>query len=154
MTNLVAFAHALADETRLRIVHLVLNEPLCVCELADILDMPQSSVSSHVQVIKKAGILDSERCEKWIYYRMAPNYRHLLLTMGEFFELSPGSNTTLKSDARKSVQRLAERDESCCPLPSGLSKLKPLTPKRRTVKVPKGNPNPKTKPKAKSKVTA
>lgn len=132
MKNIVAFAHALADETRWRIVQLIFNEPMCVCELADILEMPQSSVSSHVQVIKKSGMLDSEKCEKWIYYRLAINHRHLLMTMGEFFEVSPASDAVLKADAKRAVKRMAERDESCCPLPKGLTKLKPLTPKRQT----------------------
>jgi ArsR family transcriptional regulator len=67
MTNIVSFSRALGDATRWRIVRLVLDEALCVCELADILEMPQSSVSSHVQVIRRAGLLVSEKCEKWTY---------------------------------------------------------------------------------------
>lgn len=130
MKNLVAFAQALADETRWRILQLILNEPMCVCELADILAMPQSSVSSHVQVIKKAGMLDSERCEKWIYYRVSENHRHLLRTTAEFFEVFQASDAVLKADAKTAVKRLAERDESCCPLPKALAKLKPLANKR------------------------
>jgi len=132
MKSIVSFAHALADETRWRIVQLIFNEPMCVCELADILEMPQSSVSSHMQVIKKASLLDSERCEKWIYYRVAVNHRHLLRTLGEFFEVSPASDAVLKADAENAVKRLAERDESCCPLPKGLTKLKPLVSKRHS----------------------
>ncbi len=131
MTSIVAFAHALADETRWRILQLVFNEPMCVCELADILDMPQSSVSSHVQVIKKSGLLDSERCEKWIYYRVAPSHRHLLMTMSEFFEVSPASNAVLKADAARAAERMAARGGSCCPLPKGLAKLKPLASRRQ-----------------------
>ncbi|RYD32453.1 MAG: ArsR family transcriptional regulator, partial [Verrucomicrobiaceae bacterium] len=98
MTRLTAFAHALADTSRWRILQLVAEGPVCVCELADILQMPQSSVSSHLQVIKKAGMLDSERCEKWIYYRLSPAYRQLLLTLGGFFEATPADATTLKED--------------------------------------------------------
>lgn len=130
MKNIVAFANALADETRWRIVQLIFNEPMCVCELADILEMPQSSVSSHVQVIKKSGMLDSEKCEKWIYYRLALNHRHLLKTMSEFFETSSASDAVLRTDAKRAARRMAERDESCCPPPKCLSKLRPLTPKR------------------------
>lgn len=130
MNNIVLFARAFADETRWRILQLISNEPMCVCELADILDMPQSSVSSQIQVIKKAGILESERCEKWIYYRVAANYRTLLATIGSFFEVSPASDTVLKADAANALQRLTERDESCCPPPKELSRLKPIEPKR------------------------
>lgn len=132
MKNIVLFARAFADETRWRIIQLISNEPMCVCELADILDMPQSSVSSHVQVIKKAGILESERCEKWIYYRVARNYRTLFTTIGGFFEISPASHAVLKADAKKALQRLTERDESCCPLPKELTRLKPTASKSST----------------------
>lgn len=120
MKNLVAFTHALADATRWRIVRLLLNEPLCVCELADILDMPQSSVSSHVQVIKKSDMLESEKCEKWIYYQVKPAHRTLILSIERFFEASPSTDERLKADAANAVKRLAEREESCCPLPKSL----------------------------------
>jgi len=127
MNNIVAFNHALADATRWRIVQLLFNEPLCVCEVADILDMPQSSVSSHIQVIKKGGLLESEKCGKWQYYRVRENYRGLLATMGGFFEISPATHSQLKADAKRAAKRLAERDGSCCSLPTALTKLTPLT---------------------------
>lgn len=129
MKNLVEFAQALSDETRWRILQLVFNEPVCVCELADVLGMPQSSVSSHLQVIKKAGLLESERCGKWVYYRVGESHRHLLLKVAEFFEVFPAGNAVLRSDARKMTRRLAARDESCCPRPQALGKLRPLTSK-------------------------
>lgn len=127
MTDIVTFSKALADETRWRIVRMVTDEALCVCELADILKMPQSSVSSHVQVIRKAGLLDTEKCGKWVYYRLALNHRRLLSLLGEFFEVTTASDATLKADAKRAEKRLAERDESCCPLPTALTKLKPVT---------------------------
>lgn len=130
MKSIVAFAHALADPTRWRIIQLIFNEPMCVCELADILGMPQSSVSSHVQVIRKAGLLASEKCEKWVYYRLAVNHRHLLAKIAEFFEVSPANDELLQADAKAAVKRLAERDESCCPLPKELAKLKPLASRK------------------------
>jgi ArsR family transcriptional regulator len=129
MKQLTAFAQALADETRWRIVQLLFNEPMCVCELADILKMPQSSVSSHVQVLRKAGLLDSEKCEKWVYYRVRESHRRLLVSLGEFFESCPASDAVLKGDAKRAEHRLAKRDSGCCPLPKDLVKLKPLTPR-------------------------
>jgi len=119
MNELVDFGQALADETRVRILHLVKGEALCVCELADILRMPQSSVSSHIQVIKRAGLLASERCEKWIYYRLETRYVRLLVALGEFFNVAKGA--VLAGDSRRAVIRLAERAESCCPGPKRLA---------------------------------
>ena len=125
MTNAVAFNRALADPTRWRIVRLVTKDALCVCELADILEMPQSSVSSHVQVIRKAGLLESEKCEKWTYFRIEAKYLKIILAMEAFFEKSeyPFSDT----DAYRTARRLEEREGSCCP---GPKKLKPRKQKR------------------------
>ena len=117
MLEVVKFAQALADETRWRIIQLVHEEALCVCELADILKMPQSSVSGHLQIIRKAGILASERCEKWIYYRVEAPMRPLIASLSKHFAVSPASDATLARDARMAVKRLAQRDESCCPGP-------------------------------------
>lgn len=121
MEELVTFSRALADPTRWRIIRLVMEDALCVCELAEILDMPQSSVSSHVQVIRKAGLLESEKCEKWTYFRIHPHYRKLIQTLATFFA---GDADSFSSDAAKSRERLARRESSCCPGPRTLSNKK------------------------------
>lgn len=115
MENIVTFSRALADPTRWRIVRLVMDDALCVCELADILEMPQSSVSSHVQVIRKAGLLESEKCEKWTYFRISTGHLKLLQTMQKFFDTA--GDPAWAGDAEKAIRRLAERDDSCCPGP-------------------------------------
>ncbi len=126
MENVVTFSRALADLTRWRIVRLVIDEALCVCELADILQMPQSSVSSHVQIIRKAGLLESEKCEKWTYFQIHRDYRKLIQSLVKFFNES--DDTTLATDAERSIQRLAERENSCCPGPKTLSVRKLVKP--------------------------
>ncbi|HWB02216.1 MAG TPA: metalloregulator ArsR/SmtB family transcription factor [Verrucomicrobiales bacterium] len=120
MQSLVLFAHALADETRWRILRLVSEEALCVCELADILQMPQSSVSSHLQVIRKAGLLDSERCEKWIYYRLSGEFMSLLEEIRTHFA-GRGGDSTWARDAKRAQKRLTQRASSCCPGPQQLA---------------------------------
>ena len=128
MKDMILFSHALADETRWRIVHLLLNDALCVCELAEILKMPQSSVSSHVQVIRKAGMLESERCEKWIYYRVGATHRPLVQQIASFFGVSAETSAVMRADARNAVQRLAKREASCCPRPEALARFSQTTP--------------------------
>ncbi len=124
MTDTVSFCRALADPTRWRVVRLVLDDALCVCELADILEMPQSSVSSHVQVIRKAGLLESEKCEKWTYFRIHRDYRKLITSLEKFFRSC--DDAALTHDAARAAARLAEREDSCCPRP------KHLTSRRRS----------------------
>ena len=118
MTNPVAFFRALADETRWRIVRLVMDHALCVCELADILGMPQSSVSSHVQVIRRAGLLEEETCGKWTYFRIGR--RHLPLMRAVLKGLP--DDEAFAGDAGRAEVRLSRRETSCCPGPVKLAK--------------------------------
>jgi ArsR family transcriptional regulator len=120
MSDSVTFSKALADATRWRILHLVIEEALCVCELADILGMPQSSVSSHVQVIRRAGLLESEKCEKWTYFRVRPAFRKLLREIEKAFPYPDAK--LLAADAAASARRLETRKTSCCPGPKQLVK--------------------------------
>ncbi len=122
MTKFVTFSRALADPTRWRIVLLVMNDALCVCELADILEMPHSSVSSHVQVIRKAGLLESEKCEKWTYFRIDRRYLKLIRAMQDFFADSDDEITS--NDIDRTTRRLEEREGSCCPGPKTLKSRK------------------------------
>ncbi len=115
MSSVVTFSRALADATRWRIVRLVMADALCVCELADILKMPQSSVSSHVQIIRRAGLLVSEKCEKWTYFQIHRDYRKLIRALAQFS--SEAEETHMASDAARASQRLALRENSCCPGP-------------------------------------
>jgi ArsR family transcriptional regulator len=62
---------ALADETRLRIMVLLLEESLCVCEIMDILKMTQSRISRHLGILKLAGFVEEERKGKWVVYKVA-----------------------------------------------------------------------------------
>jgi ArsR family transcriptional regulator, arsenate/arsenite/antimonite-responsive transcriptional repressor len=113
-----AVFRALGDDTRWRILRLVMDQALCVCELADILEMPHSSVSSHVQIIRKAGLLESERVGKWTYFRIHPSHAALLNEIILNFPDHPDH----KRDLKKTKTRLSNREISCCPGPIKLAK--------------------------------
>lgn len=123
MTSTVVFFRALADPTRWRIARLVLRQALCVCELADILGMPQSSVSSHVQIIRKAGLLESETCGKWTYFRIASTHLALFQAILRRFP----DDRIHERDAQRATVRLAERATSCCPGPKKLIRKRQST---------------------------
>jgi len=53
VVQLLAIARALGDPTRVRIIAALRNGELCVCELVDALDISQSSLSSHLQIVAK-----------------------------------------------------------------------------------------------------
>jgi DNA-binding transcriptional ArsR family regulator len=73
--DLVPLLRALADETRLKIFALLTKDELCVCEIEDVLGLPQSLVSNHLAVLRRAGLVrwrrDAED-SRWIFYRADP----------------------------------------------------------------------------------
>ncbi|MCA1753511.1 MAG: metalloregulator ArsR/SmtB family transcription factor [Spirochaeta sp.] len=62
----------LADETRLRILHLFFaqDRPLCVCELVDAMQVPQYQVSRHLSALKQAGLVTAQKRGTWAYHRL------------------------------------------------------------------------------------
>ncbi len=72
---------ALADETRLRILTLLLDGELCVCELIAALELPQSTISRHLAYLRKCGWVQDRRQGVWMYYRFNDNGHVLIDTM-------------------------------------------------------------------------
>jgi ArsR family transcriptional regulator len=62
---------ALSEERRLRILSLLLEDELCVCEIEECLKMTQSNASRHLTVLKQCGILMSYKNAQWTYYRLS-----------------------------------------------------------------------------------
>ena len=62
---------ALSDPTRLRILLLLLQRELCVCELTSILEMEQSRISHQLRVLRNADLVEDIRDGKWIIYRVS-----------------------------------------------------------------------------------
>lgn len=61
----------LADETRLRILHLLLQGPLCVCHFQEVLDAPQVKISKHLAALREHGLATSRRHKNWMIYELA-----------------------------------------------------------------------------------
>jgi ArsR family transcriptional regulator len=73
---LLAGLQALADPSRLRIVTLLRERERCVCHLVEALDVKQSTISHHMSVLKRAGLVVDRRDEKdarWTYYSLSPS---------------------------------------------------------------------------------
>jgi len=86
MRNIVNIMKSLEDETRLRIMALLLDaEELCVCDVVAVLQLPQSTVSRHLSHLKNAGWLSDRRAGVWIHYSLAadlsPLHRSFISTL-------------------------------------------------------------------------
>ena len=68
--TLIEMFKALSEESRLRILALLLEEEMCVCEIEASLKMTQSNASRHLSELRKSGILESYKNAQWTYYRI------------------------------------------------------------------------------------
>ncbi|ORJ59336.1 ArsR/SmtB family transcription factor [Geothermobacter hydrogeniphilus] len=71
MKKLTDEIKALGDETRLRILNLLRDAELCVCDLFAVLNLPQSTVSRHLAILRRGGWVIDQRRGSWMFYRLA-----------------------------------------------------------------------------------
>lgn len=67
----MSVAKALADENRSRILMFLRGGELCVCQLIELLGLAPSTVSKHMAVLYQAGLIESRKEGRWVYYRLA-----------------------------------------------------------------------------------
>ena len=70
MKKIAEFHKALGDEVRLKILHMLTEREMCVCEIIDRLDMSQPAVSHHLKILRQVGLVKDSRDGKWIYYSL------------------------------------------------------------------------------------
>jgi ArsR family transcriptional regulator len=60
----------LGDKSRLTILSLLKEQDLCVCDIKDLLEMSQPSISQHLRKLKSAGLVNEKRRGQWVYYSL------------------------------------------------------------------------------------
>ena len=70
--------HALSDPVRIRILHLVGIQPLCVCVIRACIGIADSKLSYHLTVLKKAGLIEGLQQGNWIIYSITDTGREHL----------------------------------------------------------------------------
>jgi len=100
---------ALADKTRLRIISLLSDKSLCVCEIMDVLEMTQSRISRHLGILKQAGFIEEERRGKWVVYKIIDNQSILLSYINQEIK----DDHVYISDMKKIKETL---EKKMCPL--------------------------------------
>ena len=94
---------ALSEESRLRILMLLKHGELCVCDIAENLDMTQPNISFHLSMLKEAGLIGDRKQGRWTYYSLNESDLFIrFLLIGIFEKIGTRS---LKKTAGKSVCR-------------------------------------------------
>jgi len=114
LERMLEFAQAVYEKTRLRMLRVLLDRELCVCELAEALGVSSPRMSQHLQILKRAGIVNERRDGKWVYYSANPEavdaFNHTWL---EYLQTSLEANPQLKAETAvlnsEKLKRLRER---------------------------------------------
>ena len=114
MQDLTLTAKAFADPTRVRVLAALRPGELCVCELADSLTVTQSTLSTHLRVIRDAGLVSARKQGKWMYYAIAPGAGRLVALLFDYFAVSLKRDKALVKDGQRLQRRLALRDHGAC----------------------------------------
>jgi len=69
-SNMEVLFKALADRTRLRLLHLMGDDEVCVCYFVEVLGTNQPKISRHLAYLRRAGVVGARREGKWMHYRV------------------------------------------------------------------------------------
>ena len=114
MLNDQLFFEALSDETRRRLLLLIMKEDeLCVCELFFALDMLQPKISRHLAVMREAGILATRKEGTWVFYRLHPQLPLWAVKVLEMTDQGIEHGKIYHQDAKR-LGVMENRPSKCC----------------------------------------
>ncbi|MEU6212095.1 MULTISPECIES: metalloregulator ArsR/SmtB family transcription factor [unclassified Streptomyces] len=90
----------LADPLRLRIVTLLARETLCTTHLVEETGAKQTNLSNHMKVLREAGVVETEPCGRYVYYRLRPEVIEALA--GQFADLAQTARATAETNLKRS----------------------------------------------------
>ena len=70
------------DSTRIRILYVLSEREMCVCDIAQLLNMTQSAISHQLRILKQSKLVKFKREGKTVIYSLADNHVHLILNQG------------------------------------------------------------------------
>ena len=106
---------SLADETRLRLLVLLQGQTeLCVCDLMQALNMPQSTVSRHLAYLKKTGWVQDRRGGVWMYYSLRQELDPFLQAQLCLIISRLAGTESFRADQERLSLYLKNKDASAC----------------------------------------
>ncbi len=116
MLHLENYFKGLAETSRLRIVNLLLQGELCVCDIQRILNMTQPSASRHLNYLKHAGLVADRRDGLRVFYRLVEEQAPILPGLYEFLCGAFRGEEPFESDGEQLRDSLAR---GTCAVPPG-----------------------------------
>ncbi|MFI9587503.1 ArsR/SmtB family transcription factor [Streptomyces sp. NPDC052236] len=89
----------LADPLRLQIVTLLAHETLCTTHLVEETGAKQTNLSNHLRVLREAGVVETEPCGRFTYYKLRPDVIEAMAS--SFTELATTARATAEGGAKR-----------------------------------------------------
>jgi ArsR family transcriptional regulator, arsenate/arsenite/antimonite-responsive transcriptional repressor len=114
MNTYTDFFKALSDETRLRMLNLLITseDELCVCEFTDILEIPTYNISKHLKILKNTGLVNERKEGRWVYFGLPTVKEKFLSLLFETIKEIP--EPQLKADLVELQKRFDIRVKGKC----------------------------------------
>jgi ArsR family transcriptional regulator len=108
-----AMFRVFADRTRVRILRLLQDGPLCVGDLVDILRAPQPTVSRHLTYLRRSRFVETQQHGLWVFYDLAPARDALHGKLLDCLAVCAGLLPEVEADVGRA--REVRRSGGCCP---------------------------------------
>ncbi|MCA9304885.1 MAG: winged helix-turn-helix transcriptional regulator [Phycisphaerales bacterium] len=125
-TDLTTISHALADPQRVRLLAACLDRERCVCQLVELIDLSNASISKHLAVLRNAGLLVSRKDGRWVHYRTPDEPSVIVHDALVFFrkhamrspQILADQQTLKQIDAIEPSELARMQREGCCTIPT------------------------------------
>jgi DNA-binding transcriptional ArsR family regulator len=108
-------AKALADENRTRVMMFLRNGEMCVCQIIEMLALAPSTVSKHLDILYQAGLVESRKAGRWVYYRLSENPSPSAKEAMDWLQKTLAKDPQVMLDAKhtKTVMNM-DKEQLCC----------------------------------------
>lgn len=128
MNRLTTITHALSDPTRVRLLAACLDRERCVCQLVELIDLSNASISKHLSMLKAGGLLESRREGRWVHYRTPESPTPIIVDAIGFVrsyalrtpEIARDAERLEKIDAFDPCDLARMQREGCCCVPQSI----------------------------------
>ena len=114
MLEILNITKALSDENRVRALMMLADGELCVCQIIEMLGLAPSTVSKHMSILRQAGLVETRKEARWIYYRLADGEAQPVSEILNWLQRHLKNDKRILDDL-KQLQRMQKmtKDELC-----------------------------------------
>ena len=122
---------ALSERTRLRIIRLLMEQELCVCEMMFVLGLAQSRLSHQLRILRDAGLVEDTRDGQWIIYRIPARIRAVVAPLLALFPQAEEGRNGRGRSGPEEIGGLSEKGSPQEKMPDDTGEDRALSPRCR-----------------------